>query len=71
MNATREDRHGGEGPDGGSAEPESVGQWTPPASSDQAPGEETVQVNDPYVGGDPPPQEESNRTEDEQHPTGG
>jgi hypothetical protein len=41
-----------------------------PKSSDQAPGEETVQVNDQYAGGgaapvaEPPP-------EDEQHPTGG
>lgn len=44
--------------------------WTPPASSDQAPGEEVVQVNDAYIGGGPPPEEEPYLT-DEQHKTGG
>lgn len=44
--------------------------WTPPERSDQAPGEETVQVNDPYTGGGPPPSDES-RLDDDQHPTGG
>lgn len=38
--------------------------------SDQAPGEEVVQVNDPYRGGGPPPEEQHGK-EDEQHPTGG
>ena len=38
------------------------------ASSDQAPGEETVQVNDRYVGGGPPPDLDS---EHDQHQTGG
>jgi hypothetical protein len=44
--------------------------WTPPESSDQAPGEEAVQVNDSYTGGGPPPLEKSH-SDDEQHPTGG
>lgn len=38
------------------------------ASSDQAPGEETVQVNDQYAGGGPPPDLDS---EHDQHQTGG
>ena len=38
------------------------------ASSDQAPGEETVQVNDQYAGGGPPPDSDS---EHDQHHTGG
>lgn len=38
-------------------------------SSDQAPGEETVQVNDKYVGGGPPPK--NNPAEHIQHQTGG
>lgn len=37
--------------------------------SDQAPGEEVVQVNDKYVGGGPPPSKYP--LEDEQHRTGG
>jgi hypothetical protein len=37
-------------------------------SSDQAPGEETVQVNDQYAGGGPPPDSDS---EHDQHQTGG
>jgi hypothetical protein len=41
-----------------------------PESSDQAPGEEVVQVNDQYTGGGPPPEAEP-APEDEQHPTGG
>lgn len=45
-------------------------QWAPPERSDQAPGEEVVQVNDAYVGGSPPPQDDSHR-DDDQHPTGG
>jgi hypothetical protein len=40
-----------------------------PVSSDQAPGEETVQVNDQYVGGGPPPSHSS--SEHDQHQTGG
>jgi len=39
-----------------------------PVGIDQRPGEEVVQVNDPYAGGGPPPDEPS---KDEQHPTGG
>ena len=39
-------------------------------SSDQAPGEEVVQVNDAYRGGGPPPEDEAHQ-DDEQHPTGG
>jgi hypothetical protein len=44
--------------------------WTPPRQSDQAPGEEVVQVNDPYAGGGPPPEDSAHR-DDDQHPTGG
>jgi hypothetical protein len=44
--------------------------WTPPEKSDQPPGEETVQVNDAYAGGGPPPGDES-QLNDAQHPTGG
>jgi hypothetical protein len=44
--------------------------WKPPERSDQAPREETVQVNDAYAGGEAPPAEESH-SDDEQHPTGG
>ncbi|HSP09420.1 MAG TPA: hypothetical protein VLU92_07470 [Candidatus Dormibacteraeota bacterium] len=40
-----------------------------PATSDQAPGEETVQVNDQYVGGGPAPAHSA--TEHDQHQTGG
>jgi len=43
--------------------------WEPPEKSDQPPGEETVQVNDAYVGGQPPPETEANV--EEQHPHGG
>jgi hypothetical protein len=39
------------------------------ATSDQAPGEETVQVNDRYSGGGPPP--EPAQSEHGQHQTGG
>ncbi len=39
-------------------------------SSDQAPGEEMVQVNDPYRGGGEPPDQEP-AADDEQHQTGG
>jgi hypothetical protein len=40
-----------------------------PLPSDQAPGEETVQVNDQYAGGgSPPPRKPSG---DDQHQTGG
>ena len=42
----------------------------PEPSSDQAPGEETVQVNDQYSGGRPAPDKEPSQ-ESEQHPTGG
>jgi len=37
-------------------------------TSDQAPGEEMVQVNDQYAGGGPPPELDS---EHDQHQTGG
>ena len=40
-----------------------------PKTSDQAPGEEVVQVNDQYAGGGPPPEVEP--SEHAQHPTGG
>jgi hypothetical protein len=40
-----------------------------PVTSDQAPGEETVQVNDQYSGGGPPP--EPAQSEIGQHQTGG
>ncbi|MDQ6877799.1 MAG: hypothetical protein M3082_08890 [Candidatus Dormibacteraeota bacterium] len=40
-----------------------------PQTSDQAPGEEVVQVNDQYSGGGPPPEVEP--SEHAQHPTGG
>jgi hypothetical protein len=39
------------------------------ATSDQAPGEEMVQVNDPYAGGGPPPGLVP--SEHDQHQTGG
>ena len=38
--------------------------------SDQREGEETVQVNDAYDGGGPPPKGPA-PNQDEQHPTGG
>lgn len=44
-------------------------EWQPPDRSDQPPGEEVVQVNDAYVGGQPAPDVEPIR--EEQHPTGG
>jgi hypothetical protein len=40
-----------------------------PTTSDQAPGEEVVQVNDQYAGGGPAPEVEP--SEHAQHPTGG
>jgi hypothetical protein len=40
-----------------------------PRTSDQAPGEEVVQVNDQYAGGGPAPEVEP--SEHTQHPTGG
>jgi hypothetical protein len=40
-----------------------------PQTSDQAPGEETVQVNDAYKGGGPAPA--PGPREDAQHQTGG
>lgn len=40
-----------------------------PQTSDQAPGEEVVQVNDQYAGGGPAP--ESAPSERDQHQTGG
>jgi hypothetical protein len=40
-----------------------------PQTSDQAPGEEVVQVNDKYAGGGPAPEVEP--SEHAQHPTGG
>jgi len=44
--------------------------WKPPSRSDQPPGEEVVQVNDPYAGSGPPPGDELHWSH-EQHPTGG
>lgn len=41
-----------------------------PRKSDQRQGEQTVQVNDAYAGGGPPPDADAN-VEDKQHPTGG
>jgi hypothetical protein len=41
-----------------------------PAPSDQAPGEETVPVDDAYTGGGPPPDREP-FLDDDQHRTGG
>jgi hypothetical protein len=40
-----------------------------PQTSDQAPGEEVVQVNDQYSGGGPAPETEP--SEHDQHQTGG
>jgi hypothetical protein len=40
-----------------------------PQTSDQAPGEEAVQVNDRYKGGESPP--EAGPREEAQHQTGG
>jgi len=40
-----------------------------PQVSDQAPGEEVIQVNDRYKGGGPPP--EGGPRRDAQHQTGG
>ena len=40
-----------------------------PQGSDQAPGEEVVQVNDRYRGGEPPPN--MKQEEQAQHQTGG
>jgi hypothetical protein len=54
----------------GAEEESSEWHWRRPTRSDQAPGEETVQVNDPYVGGDKSPQEEVSQSGD-QHQTGG
>jgi hypothetical protein len=71
MNPTDEGRDRAEEAERQGAEAESAEwHWTRPARSDQAPGEETVQVNDPYVGGDPGPQEEASQSSD-QHQTGG
>jgi hypothetical protein len=43
-----------------------------PQTSDQAPGEEVVQVNDKYTGGGPAPEiEHSEPSEHAQHQTGG
>lgn len=45
--------------------------WKPPQEgSDQAPGEETVQVNDTYAGGGEPPAKDP-FLDNEQHRTGG
>jgi len=40
-----------------------------PQTSDQAPGEDVVQVNDRYMGGSPPP--DMNQEAHAQHQTGG
>jgi len=71
MSAVDEGRNRGEGPGGPGAEEEpGERQWSPPTRSDQAPGEESVQINDPYVGDDPAPEEETPQGDD-QHQTGG
>lgn len=44
--------------------------WKRPKKSDQAPGEETVQVNDAYAGGGEPPSKEP-FLDNDQHRTGG
>lgn len=56
--------------DGEAEEATAEAVWTPPEISDQAPGEETVQVNDAYTGGGRPPRDDSH-SDDDQHPTGG
>ncbi len=71
MSAVDQGRDRAEGPEGQGAEEESgERQWRPPTSSDQAPGEESVQINDPYVGDDAAPEEETSQGHD-QHQTGG
>ena len=50
--------------------PEGERKWAPPDRSDQPPGEEVVQVNDAYVGGQAPP-DAAEPVIEEQHPTGG
>ncbi len=71
MNFTDQDHDRAEDDDTREADEETAQPaWTPPESSDQAPGEETVQVNDRYTGGGPPPSDESH-LDDDQHPTGG
>jgi hypothetical protein len=60
----------GDSEKGGADEDFGERQWTPPTRSDQAPGEESVQINDPYVGDDPAPEEETPQGDD-QHQTGG
>jgi hypothetical protein len=71
MNPTDEGRRRAEGEGQGAEETASERHWRRPSRSDQAPGEETVQVNDPYVGGDPLPQEEEPSQSEDQHQTGG
>jgi hypothetical protein len=71
MNPTDEGQRRAEGEGQGAEERPAERHWTPPTRSDQPPGEETVQVNDPYVGGDPLPTEEEPSQSEEQHPTGG
>jgi hypothetical protein len=71
MNAVDEGQDRPGDPEKGGAEDESgERQWTPPTRSDQAPGEESVQINDPYVGDDAAPEEETSQGHD-QHQTGG
>jgi hypothetical protein len=71
MNVTDEGRDRADEAEGQDAQEEAAEwRWTRPNRSDQAPGEETVQVNDPYVGDDPPPREEPSPSDD-QHQTGG
>lgn len=53
------------------ADPKAEHTWKPPEQgSDQAPGEETVQVNDAYTGGGEPPARDP-FLDNEQHRTGG
>lgn len=71
MNPTDQGRDPAEEAEGQGAQEEvTERRWSPPASSDQAPGEETVQVNDQYVAGDLTPEEEAPQGSD-QHQTGG
>jgi hypothetical protein len=71
MNPTEQGRdRAGEAQGQGAEEEVPQWHWRRPARSDQAPGEETVQVNDQYVGGDRSPRAEAPQSSD-QHQTGG
>jgi hypothetical protein len=70
MDGDEKPRSQPEDTDAASDDQSNGGGWTVPERSDQAPGEETVQVNDQYVGGGEPPRQEAHQ-DDDQHPTGG